>query len=275
MSFLSSRTAGATVCSGIHEASAPDFPGVCNDNIAGVPGANVQLTARTGTIRPFSLGVIAPFPVFLTPFVTQSFDSARFASEGIFYPPEIARSVVKRQAEYFHGRLCARHALQAMGITGHIIINGRMREPLWPAGVIGSITHSVNYAAAVAVEIGGDKGIGIDIENVVDATAREAVLATAINRHEYGLLSGVAGLPADHCLTLAFSIKESFFKASFGTVGRYFDFDAVTLTEIDPVRKTLSLHVNHTLCPLIQRGQQIQGCFDLLDANTVITGLRI
>jgi 4'-phosphopantetheinyl transferase EntD len=210
----------------------------------------------------------------LTPFRAQTFDSARFAIENIFQPPEIARSVIKRQAEYFHGRLCARHALRALGIASHTVASGRMREPIWPAGIIGSITHSAEYAAAAVLRANPDHGIGIDIEHVVDAKTRDTMLATVVDRHEHALLARVIGLSLDHCLTLAFSVKESFFKASCGVVGRYFDFDAVTLLELDPVRKTIVLRVNQDLSPQFQPGRLVQAAFDLLDARTIITGLR-
>jgi 4'-phosphopantetheinyl transferase EntD len=231
-------------------------------------------TVGDGVLRLFNLGAVAPIPVYLTPFLVQTFGSARFAVENIFQPPEIARSVIKRQAEYFYGRLCARHALLALGMAGHTVASGRMREPIWPDGVIGSITHSARYAAAAVVRTHPDHGIGIDIEQVVDATTRETILATVIDRHEHALLARVAGLSLDHCLTLAFSVKESFFKASCGVVGRYFDFDAVTLLELDPVCKTIVLRVNQDLCPQFERGQRVKAVFDLLDAGNIITGLR-
>lgn len=53
-------------------------------------------------------------------------------------------------------------------------------------------------------------------------------------------LSGASTLPdwlgirATTPLSMVFLAKESFFKASFNTVGYFFDFDAITLTRIDP-----------------------------------------
>ena len=65
-----------------------------------------------------------------------------------------------------------------------------------------------------------DNGIGIDIEQVIDAATRDTILTTVVDRHEQVLQAGMASISPDHCLTLAFSVKESFFKASCGVVGR-------------------------------------------------------
>jgi len=42
---------------------------------------------------------------------------------------------------------------------------------------------------------------------------------------------------------LIFSIKESFYKAAFASVGRYIDFDAVVIEEINVSEKTFRLAI--------------------------------
>lgn len=225
-------------------------------------------------VQQVSFGAADPWRLFLAPFQRAAFDIRRFADEDIVCPPDIARSVVKRQAEYFHGRLCARQALLALGIAGQAVATGAMREPVWPRGSAGSITHNGEYAAAVAVPAGACGGIGIDIESVTGGTSAEAIRSIAVGRHELALFGSVAGLTPTQCLTLAFSVKESFFKAAFRVVGRYFDFDAVSLTEIIPERRHIQLRVNQDLCAQFSVGGQVAAHFDFLDADTVITGIR-
>lgn len=224
-------------------------------------------------VREVKIGASDPWCLFLTPFENAAFDIRRFADEGIACPPEIARSVVKRQAEYFHGRLCARQALQALSITGQAVTTGAMRAPVWPQGSIGSITHNGDYAAAVALPAGAFGGIGIDIESVIGGASADAITAIAVSPQERTLLGNVTGLTPTQCLTLAFSVKESFFKAAFGVVGRYFDFDAVSLTEIIPERRQIQLRVNQNLCAQFSVGGRVGASFNFLDADTVITGL--
>ena len=73
---------------------------------------------------------------------------------GILYPEEAAsikRAVPKRWREFTAGRLCAREALRRLGIERHPILVGEHREPLWPSGVVGTLSHCDDcYGAAVA-----------------------------------------------------------------------------------------------------------------------------
>ena len=54
-----------------------------------------------------------------------------------------------RLAEFRHGRACARLALGRIGAGAHDIPVGASREPIWPTGVVGSISHAGTAAAAV------------------------------------------------------------------------------------------------------------------------------
>jgi 4'-phosphopantetheinyl transferase EntD len=60
-------------------------------------------------------------------------------------------AVDSRLREFATGRSCARQALAGLGLAPAPILRGAKREPLWPAGIVGSITHCRGYrAAAVA-----------------------------------------------------------------------------------------------------------------------------
>ena len=230
---------------------------------------------KTGSGASFDniwLGDTNPVTVFLMPMKMAEFDRSLFQKNGIFLPEEISRSVTKRQAEYYYGRLCAREALGAIGVTDHVLATGRSREPLWPTHVIGSISHNDVFSAAVALRKAPSSGIGIDIESLFDLPQREAVLDLAITAQEYSRLSLNQDIELDLSLLIAFSAKESFFKATFNTVGAYFDFDAVAVKEISPQRKVITFEVAYDLCSQFKRGRTVQIWFDLIDPRTVITG---
>ncbi|WP_369125675.1 4'-phosphopantetheinyl transferase family protein, partial [Catenulispora rubra] len=59
----------------------------------------------------------------------------------------IARAVDKRRMEYITTRHLARTALVRLGFPPVAIGTGANREPLWPAGVVGSMTHCRGYRA--------------------------------------------------------------------------------------------------------------------------------
>jgi 4'-phosphopantetheinyl transferase EntD len=211
-------------------------------------------------------------PLYALGFDAERFHSQAFAAATIACPDSVARSVRKRQAEFLFGRLAARLALdEALGpaqARAEIAI-GAAREPRWPAGGLGSISHSGGCAAAVALPAGQAHGIGIDLERLLAPAAREAVLGVAIDAQEAELLAAAANPQWSHdaLLTALFSAKESLFKAAFGAVGRYFDFAAARVCGVDPVRQRLRLRLTETLCAQFVEGQACEIGFARLDLD--------
>ncbi|WP_159093894.1 4'-phosphopantetheinyl transferase family protein [Xanthomonas fragariae] len=128
-------------------------------------------------------------------FEFERFSLDAFSLCDIVCPDTIARSVRKRQAEFFFGRLAAREALRQQSLipadSSLQIAIGGLREPLWPATAIGSISHTPHLAAAAVAPLGTWRGIGIDLEHVIDAGSREALLSTVVDRSELSLLQSI------------------------------------------------------------------------------------
>jgi len=211
----------------------------------------------------------------LTRFTPADFRHDQFVLAGIDCPPQITVSTPRRQAEFFHGRLCARAALRRIGVESDTLQLpiGSRREPLWPAGVIGSITHTAAIAAATALPATGDwRGVGIDIEPILSADGATAARAMVVSSAEAHYLAPFeARLGAHLPLTLAFSAKESFFKAAHGVVGRYFNFDAAELIRIDLANHTLVLQLRETLSAQWREGMRCAIAFRNIDASHVAT----
>jgi enterobactin synthetase component D len=114
----------------------------------------------------------------------------------------------KRKAEHLAGRIAAVHALREFGLKTVPGI-GTQRQPVWPQGLFGSISHSASTALAVVSR----QPVGIDIEAIfTPQTATE--LASSIVTHAEKELLANSGLSIEQALTLAFSAKESAFKAT-------------------------------------------------------------
>jgi enterobactin synthetase component D len=214
---------------------------------------------NTTTFKRCSLGThIFELPdAFILPFDESTFDGQEFERHYIRKPISIARSVPKRQAEYFAGRQAALAALREAGSTAIDLPIGPDRAPLWPAGFIGSISHSLGIAAAIALPITtGVNGIGIDIERVISPTQIAAICDAILNKQEYSLFAPLASTKGwPYILTLAFSAKESFYKATSSTVGRFFDFDALCIEECDIINARLKTRIVKTLAPRLEAGQ--------------------
>ena len=166
--------------------------------------------------------------VWMIRFDPDQFSADAFSQHDILFPEVVAASVRERQAEFFFGRLCARFAMEDIGLPRHQLDIGSMREPRWPLFCLGSITHSKGVAAAIVLPRHGSSGVGLDIEETVSFEMLNEVKASVVQPDEWHALS--AGVPHTRqgvLFAAVFSAKESFFKAACAQVGRYFDFHAV------------------------------------------------
>lgn len=148
--------------------------------------------------------------------------------EAGLFPEErehIARSVAKRRAEFAAVRRCARRALGELGYPPVPILPGEQREPRWPEGVVGSMTHCAGYCAAAVARAGEVPALGIDAE--VHAPLPEGVLeliALDSERDRLGALAA-AGPASVHWDRVLFSAKESVYKAWFPLTRRWLGFE--------------------------------------------------
>jgi 4'-phosphopantetheinyl transferase EntD len=211
-------------------------------------------------------------PAFVIEFSAAAFGLSAFEKYDVLLPPALQRAVPKRQAEFLMGRLAARHAIERLGVEALTPAIGTSREPLWQAGVAGSITHTGDIAAAVAVLSSAVKGIGIDMEKVVDAQAHPALQEFVITPQEQVLLEARRGhLSINTLLTVAFSAKESLFKGLFCSVGRYFDFSAARVSNLNVNTGCLTLTLEEILCPALLKGRSFEVYFKMISADTVAT----
>jgi len=185
-------------------------------------------------------------------------------------PADIAASVPKRRLSFIAGRLCAEHALRRLGL-GSAVGRGSQREPLWPAGVLGTITHTDATACALVAPAGragradARYGLGIDSQTIVDDAGLEAVLSVCCTPAERGPLldrfpAGERGLVG----TIVFALKEAFYKAVHPTVLRFVDFDELEVQSLDLGTGLARLHPT---VPELARREPLEGRFTLLDGE--------
>ena len=141
-------------------------------------------------------------------------------------------SSVSRKEHYRSGRICAGEVLSKLGARGQPVLRDpQTREPLWPEGISGAITHSGNWAAAAAGKTSEVSGIGIDLEDL------ERQVDSRISRHvcipeEQKWLQECGEDFLEQYLKIIFSAKESIFKAFFPYSRTYLHFhDARILME--------------------------------------------
>jgi 4'-phosphopantetheinyl transferase EntD len=151
----------------------------------------------------------------------------------------VARAVAKRREEFTTARACARRALARLDLPAQPILAGERGEPLWPAGVVGSITHCQGYRACALARAGDFLAIGIDAEP--NGALPDGVLGEiACAEEERAWLREQARVaPAIRWDRLLFSAKESVYKVWFPLARRWLGFEDAVLT-IDPDQGTFS-----------------------------------
>ncbi len=156
------------------------------------------------------------FPPFVAVAVTPVDDE-----EHSSHPEEtavVAGAVAKRRREFLSGRLSAHRALRALGLDDGPILVGPRREPLWPAGAVGSIAHAGNWSVAVAARAGDARSLGVDLEML------EPPLEPAVDR--------LVRTPAERrrhpgAGKVVFSVKETVYKALFPMTREALEFEDV------------------------------------------------
>ena len=141
-----------------------------------------------------------------------------------------------RRWDWVMGRLCARSALERLGVEPIAVLSGEHGEPLWPEGIVGSITHSLGYAAVAVSQSSQVLSIGIDAEP--DEPLPNRVLQrVALDSEQEWVVAGRSTGTVQHMDRLLFSVKESIYKAWYPVAGRWLGFNDVRV-EVDVVTNT-------------------------------------
>lgn len=213
-----------------------------------------------------------PIVLHAIEFAYEGFAPEAFERTGIDFPDSVRRSVHKRQAEFFFGRFAARDALNWSKLADAHVSIGVQGEPIWPPGAAGSITHTKGLAMATAIAMdSGTRGVGIDVEHVLDEQACQAVSSSVVDPEELDYLRGITDLPLSSVLTLVFSAKESLYKGAHSSVRRLFDFSAARVSALDAHDGHVALTLTESISTDFVRGQRCRVEFVLLPANRVLT----
>lgn len=135
-------------------------------------------------------------------------------------------AVPRRVREFTAGRTAARIALQRLGYDNMTVPVGKRRQPVWPPGVTGSISHASDYCIAAVCMRTSISSLGIDIEQATPLSdSLVDLVCTPEEKARFAHADGGAGLLAK----FAFSAKESVFKCLFPVYGEELEFHDVSL----------------------------------------------
>jgi 4'-phosphopantetheinyl transferase EntD len=131
----------------------------------------------------------------------------------------------KRMKDFSTGRYCARKALSLLNIPPGDILMGPGREPLWPAGIVGSISHSQHLTGAIAGPAEKFRSLGLDIETI--GGVKDDLWNVLFTQEEHNLLNAFPAELRIYYATLFFSMKECFYKLQFPLTKQFIEFTEV------------------------------------------------
>ena len=132
----------------------------------------------------------------------------------------------KKRTEFVLGRAAVRYALRELGEYGPVLRGGQ-GEPLWPEGILGSITHCWPWAVALVLKSWKPLVVGIDLEDL-ETAGRVDISGLICTAKELDWVRD--GFSFHERLAMIFSAKETIYKGFYPFCRQYIDFKDVELS---------------------------------------------
>jgi len=183
--------------------------------------------------------------------------------EGVF----VETAVESRRLEFARGRSCARRALARLGAVTSPILSREDRAPIWPAGVVGSISHCRDYRCAVVGQADRWAAVGVDAEPLqrLDSDLHSQILVAAERR----MLERLPDTIPWACVV--FSIKEAIYKVWHPLMRRWLGFHDACV-EVDPAKSRFQAELTGIDIPSSLR--RLEGPF-AIDGRLIISALAL
>jgi enterobactin synthetase component D len=180
---------------------------------------------------------------------------AEYAS---WLPAKWQNAVEKRKAQAIGARWCAIAAARAVNVELTALPLDEAGCPIWPNGLVGSLSHCERKAVAVVSRT--LKNLGVDVEELFDQSKVELLSDTVLTPQEKRSLSADSEL-ARWQLSAIFSLKEAAYKALFPELRVFVDFHQL---EVDPDQ----FHITH------ESGLRLQGYVSQQDGHVISVAYR-
>jgi 4'-phosphopantetheinyl transferase EntD len=181
----------------------------------------------------------------------------------------IEHAVAGRRQEYMAGRLCARQALQQVGVAAGPL--GKLPDGsiAWPEGIVGAVSHSEIWCGAAVAQSSDVAGIGLDMETI--ARVGEKLWRRILTPEERNWVAGRPAAEMQQWAALMFSAKEALYKCIAALVQPRVGFmDAVIVP--GPPSQSFTVRLNEPVAIQLPRGMNLRGRF-FFYAGSVFSGL--
>jgi len=140
---------------------------------------------------------------------------------------QMVRAVPKRRLEFFAGRAAAHRAMVALGISPVPVLMGKDRAPVWPVGLIGSISHCSEICVALVATTENYQSLAVDIEPDTDLPME--VTDLILSPTEESRLARLPKKDRGWLARLIFSAKETVFKLQYPITKKMLEFNDVEI----------------------------------------------
>lgn len=147
----------------------------------------------------------------------------------------IATAAARRQHEFSTGRALARQLLISAGHPNFPILREADRIPIWPAELVGSISHTGGLCGVVVARRDVFLGLGLDVEP--DAPADKDIERAVCRYAERDWVRAEGEAEQGRRCRIVFSVKEAVYKAFYPRTRTFWSFQDVGVT-IDLVSGT-------------------------------------
>ena len=171
---------------------------------------------------------------------------------------QVEHAVLARQREFATGRRCARALLQQLGCANQPLLRGEDHLPIWPEGVVGSISHTRSVCAVGVARRKAVAAVGLDVED--DADLERDLWPEICTADELRWLDRQLAADRGRLARLFFSAKECVHKLQYPEARVDLEFHDVEV-EIDLSRGRFSTRASRPLGSLVPEGASLSGRF--------------
>ena len=172
---------------------------------------------------------------------------------GLLYPCEKAKldsmKAPKRQREFIRRCFLFHETYERTPLCSEAT-----GEPVWPDSLKGSITHKSGHVGIVTTLDRSVGGLGLDLEG--PEKMHEGLYSKICDENEIELFKKVKYLGLNECMTIAFSAKESIYKAIFPVGKKFFYFNHAKVTNLD--KNFIELKLEIEASPITPAGYKIK-----------------
>jgi len=171
----------------------------------------------------------------------------------------VANAVPKRRHEFAAGRRCARSLLSQLGHPHFALLRNDDRTPRWPAGLVGSISHSDTLCVVALARSSHAAALGVDVEP--DAALEAPLWPKICSKRELdGALGSLPDAERGRVVRLLFSAKEATYKAVYPLVHKVFGFRAVEI-QVDWEARRFTARLDEAIAAPLPMGHAPSGAF--------------